>query len=138
VFEAAHSERIPVAAEKVWALWEKPKRWPEWNEQLASAELDGPLAVGTRVELKLKRGGRMVLHVTELEARARLVCEAKLIGCTYGHEQTLTPSGSGTEVSHRIYLTGPLSGAFSVMFGRRKMRSWVEGYTARERELTGR
>ena len=135
MFEAVHSEATSADPEAVWALWADPGRWPEWNEQLHSAELRGPLEPGTEAVIKYKRGGRMVLELVAVEPGRRLAYEARLPLARFGHEHRVEPSGSGSELTHRAYLRGPLSAPFSVLFGRRRMRESVRGFAARVREL---
>ena len=135
MFEASHSERSSAAPAAVWALWADASRWPEWNEQLESAELEGEPAVGAEATVKFKRGGRMRFTVTALEPERLFVDEAKLPGCRFGHEHRVEPAGSGSEITHRLYLTGPTSGLFSRLFGRKRMEQSVVGFVEREREL---
>lgn len=138
VFEASHTARADAPPEAVWALWADPSCWPEWNDQLESGELDGELQVGTEATVKFKRGGKMVFKVTELEPGRLFVDEAKLPGCRFGHEHRVEPSSGGAEITHRLYLKGPTSGAFSRLFGRKRMRESVVGFIERERELAQR
>jgi Polyketide cyclase / dehydrase and lipid transport len=135
VFEASHSERSSAAPAAVWALWADASRWPEWNEQLESGELAGEFAVGGEAIVKFKRGGRMRFTITALEPERLFVAEAKLPGCRFGHEHRVEPSGSGSEISHRLYLTGATSGLFSRLFGRKRMEQSVVSFVEREREL---
>ncbi len=136
VFEALHSGMTSAMPEAVWALWADASRWPEWNQQLESGELHGELAVGTEATVKYKRGGKMVFKVVELEPGRLFVDEAKLPGCRFGHEHRVEPSGEGSEITHRLYLKGLTSGAFSRMFGRKRMRQSVVSFVERETELT--
>jgi uncharacterized protein YndB with AHSA1/START domain len=135
MFEAVHSERSSASPAAVWALWADASRWPEWNEQLESGELDGELAVGNGVTVKFKRGGKMKLTVTAVEPERLFVDEAKLPGCRFGHEHRVEPAGSGSEITHRLYLTGATSGLFSRLFGRKRMEQSVAAFVEREREL---
>lgn len=135
MFEASHTERSSAAPEAVWALWADASRWPEWNDQLESGELDGQLAVGTGVTVKFKRGGRMRLMVTEVEPERLFIDEAKLPGCRFGHEHRVEPADGGCEITHRLYLTGPTSGLFSRLLGRKRMERSVVEFIEREREL---
>ncbi len=136
MFEASHSERSSAAPAAIWALWADASRWPAWNEQLESAELEGELAVGTEATVKFKRGGKMRFTVTELEPERLFVDEAKLPGCRFGHEHRVELAGPGSEITHRVYLTGPTSGLFSRLFGRKRLEQSVVGFIERERELT--
>jgi hypothetical protein len=135
VFEASHSERSSATPAAVWALWSAPTRWPDWNEQLESAELEGDLAVGEAARVKFKRGGRMQFRIVAVEPERLFVDEARLPGARLGHEHRLEPSGGGVEISHRLYVSGPLSGLFALLLGRKRMRESVVRFVEREREL---
>ena len=135
MFEAVHSERSSATPGSVWALWADASRWPEWNEQLESGELDGELAVGTGATVKFKRGGKMRFTIVTVEPERLFVDEAKLPGCRFGHEHRVEPAGDGCEITHRLYLSGPTSGLFSRLFGRKRMEKSVVGFVERERTL---
>ena len=135
MFEAVHSERSSAPPAAVWALWADASRWPEWNEQLESGELEGELAVGTGATVKFKRGGKMKFTVLEVDPERLFVDEAKFPGCRFGHEHRVEPAGSGSEITHRLYLKGATSGLFSRLLGRKRMEKSVEGFVEREREL---
>jgi Polyketide cyclase / dehydrase and lipid transport len=135
VFEAVHSERSSATPAAVWALWSDASRWPDWNEQLESGELDGELAVGTGATVKFKRGGKMKFTVTAVEPERLFVDEARLPGCRFGHEHRVEPAGAGSEITHRLYLEGFTSGLFSRLFSRKRMEKSVVDFIAREREL---
>jgi hypothetical protein len=120
----------------VWALWEDPARWPEWNEQLESGELEGELAVGTRVKVKYRRGGRMEFEVVSLEPEHLYVHEARLPGARLGHEHRLQQLDTSTcEINHRLYVRGLMSGFWALMLGRKRMRESVVKFCEREREI---
>ena len=135
MFEASHSERSSASPAAVWALWSDPARWPDWNDQLESAELEGELAVGQTARVKFRRGGRMQFRIVALEPERVFTDEARLPGARLGHEHRLQPSGGGVEITHRLYVAGPLSGPFSLLLGRKRMRESVVRFIEREREL---
>jgi hypothetical protein len=135
VYEASHTERSSATPAAVWALWADASRWPEWNEQLESGELDGELAVGAGAAVKFKRGGKMRFTVVAVEPERLFLDEAKLPGCRFGHEHRVEPAGGGCEITHRLYLEGATSGLFSRLFGRKRMEKSVVSFIEREREL---
>ena len=137
VFEAAHSERVEAEPAAVWALWADPERWPEWNEQLERAEIDGELRVGSEARVKFRRGGTVRFEVVQLEPERLLIDEAGFPGARLGHEHRLVPGKRSVEVTHRLYVTGPLSGFWALMLGRKRMRESVVRFVEREREMTG-
>lgn len=136
MFEATDSDRVRAAAADVWELWADPQRWPDWNEQVERAELEGELRVGAEARVKFRRGGTVRFEVVALEPERLLASEARFPGARLGHEHRLVPGKSTVEVTHRLYVTGPLSGFWALMMGRKRMRESVAGFTERERQLT--
>jgi len=136
LFEATHTERTSAAPSAIWALWADPARWADWNEQIQHAELDREtLQVGAQARIKFKRGGTVKFEVTAVEPERLFVDEARFPGARVGHEHRLSPAGGGCEITHRLYVEGPLSGVWSRMLGRKRMRESVARFTDREREL---
>jgi len=136
LFEAVHSDRVRAEPADVWALWADPGRWPDWNEQIESAELEGELEVGTVVRVKFRRGGTVKYEVVEVEPERLFVDEARFPGARVGHEHRLKPGTSSVEITHRLYVSGPMSGFWALMLGRKRMRESVVRFVERERELT--
>lgn len=138
MWETSHSERSSAAPADVWALWSDPERWPDWHPQVASAELEGELAAGSAARVKLRRGGRMRLEIVAVEPERLLIDEARLPGARLGHERRLEPLANGVEISHRLYVRGPLARVFALLQGRRRMRQLVVEFCERERRLAER
>ena len=136
MFEATHSDRADADPAAIWALWADPGRWPDWNEQIDHTEVDGPLEVGAEVRIKYRRGGTGRFNVTELEPERLFVDETRFPGARLGHEHRLAPGKSSVEITHRIYLEGPMSAFWSLMMGRKRLRESVVRFIERERELT--
>jgi len=138
VFEASESAKLGAPASAVWPLWAEPSRWPEWNAQVQRAEpAGGELGKGAQVRVKLRRGGTVRHTVIELEPRAALATEVRFPGARVLYEHRVTVMHQGSEVTHRISVSGPLWALWAPMLGRRRMRESVAGYIERERELLG-
>jgi hypothetical protein len=135
LFEAVHSDRCAAPSAEVWALWEDPDRWPEWNRQLERVEHEGELRVGAELRAKMRRGGTVAFRVLELEPERLLRVEARFPGARLGHEQRLGAGRSSVEITHRVYLDGPLAGFWALMMGRGGLRESVAGFVEREREI---
>jgi uncharacterized protein YndB with AHSA1/START domain len=129
LFEATHSERTSTPSTALWAQWANPERWPDWDARVERAEADGELAEGTEVRVKLRKGGTTRQRVTAIETGRRLVTEYGLPGARAGHERIVEQRGTGSEVTHRLYVDGPLSGFWALMLGRGRMRDTVAGFT---------
>ena len=136
MFEAVHSDRIRANAADIWALWANPERWPDWNGQIERAEIEGELRVGTEARVKFRHGGTVKFEVIAFEPERLLTDEARFPGARLGHEHRLERGDSSVEVTHRLYVSGPMSGFWSLMLGRKRMRESVERFIERERELT--
>jgi hypothetical protein len=86
----------------------------------------------------MRRGGTLRFELLELVPEVRLAYEARFPGARLGHEHGLEPAGAGIEITHRVYLSGPLAGFWALMMGRRRMRESVRRFVEREREITER
>jgi hypothetical protein len=102
---------------------------------MESVASEGELAAGDRIRVKLRKGGRMELRVVKVHPERVLVHEARMPGARLGHEHRLEPKGKGSEITHRLYVRGPLSGLFALLLGRKRMEALVTEFTEREREL---
>jgi len=129
LFEAEHSERADATAERIWELWIDPGRWSEWDQRVERAEADAELEPGSEVRVKLRKGGTMKHEVVALDPGHRLVTEYRLPGARAGHERTVYPGSGGVEVTHRLYVEGPLSAFWALMLGRKRMSETVAGFT---------
>jgi hypothetical protein len=135
VFEASHTETTSAAPAALWALWSDPGRWPEWNQTIEHGELEGEFARGETIRVKIRRGGRMQRQIVALDPERLLVEEARFPGARLGHEHRIQPNGDRCEVTHRVYVSGPMSGFWALMLGRKRLRQSVVGFVEREREL---
>ena len=129
MFEAEQSHSTQTPASAIWARWVNPSRWAEWDPRVESAEAEGALEVGTQVRVKITKGGTVRQSVVALEPDHLLVTEYALPGARVGHEHRVQPRGPGSEVSHRLYVAGPLSGLWSLMLGRKKMGEAVAAFS---------
>ena len=51
-----HSVETSASPEAIWQLWTDVPKWPEWNADLARAELVGPFAAGSTIRMTSKTG----------------------------------------------------------------------------------
>lgn len=135
MWETAATSQTSAPPEAVWALWEDPARWPEWNDAIAAASLAGPFAEGTLARVRFRRAPLpMRFTITRLEPRRLFVDEALLPGARLGHEHRLERSGETTAITHRLYLDGAAAAVLSRLMGP-GMRKSVREFGERERAL---
>jgi len=133
VFETQESDSTQTPASAIWARWINPNRWSDWDPRVASATAETDLEVGTQVRVKLRKGGTVRQHVVALEPGRLLVTEYALPGARVGHEHIVEQRGTGAEVTHRLYVAGPMSGLWALMLGRKKMQLAAGAFTDAKR-----
>jgi hypothetical protein len=80
--------------------------WPEWNEEIESAELDRPLALGARARVRFATGLRLRFRVVEYDEGRVFTDESRLPGARMGHRHLLEPVAAGTRLTNTIYIEG--------------------------------
>jgi hypothetical protein len=65
MWAAEHSVETTALPEDVWRVWADVPRWPEWNADLANAELEGDFAVGGTIRMTSADGEVIELRMAE-------------------------------------------------------------------------
>lgn len=95
------------------AVWEKAyadaEAWPQWNAELRSASLDGPLALGARARIVFRTGLRLRFEIVEFEPGRLFTDESRLPGARMGHRHLVEPNANGCRLTNTIYIEGPLA-----------------------------
>ena len=92
------SEReIAAPPEVVWDVLADFDRWPDWNPDVKSLELDGPVAVGSA--FRWKTGPSRITSTLEaVERPSELGWTGKTFGARAVHVWSVEPHGGGTMV----------------------------------------
>ena len=112
---------VPAPLEATWARWSDIESWPRWNPMCTSAEMDGPLAPGTELSLKLvhPRGrGRTFLtqpRIVAVEPPRLLAWEAVGTGLRVATESRLAEDAKGTLLMVTSETTGRMAFSFRLM-----------------------
>lgn len=103
--------RITVGAPpaRIFGIYRQVERWHEWDPDTKSATLDGPFEVGSRGRLTPTKGNAVPMVVTEVQQDKCFTVESKIPLFRMVFEHELKPNGKGTEVTHRVTFSGPLS-----------------------------
>lgn len=138
MWETAAETRTDAPPSAVWALWNDAARWRDWNEQIASAELEGPFEQGATARIRFKRNPRALrFTITRLEDGRAFTDETRLPGARLGHEHRLDRTDGQTCIAHRLYFDGPAERLWALLMGR-QMRAAVRAFGEREREIAER
>lgn len=86
---------IGASVEVVWDLLADIESWPQWNPDIKTATLEGPLANGT--VFRWKAGpGTITSRLRSVERPIRISWEGRTLGIDAEHTWELDNSGSGT------------------------------------------
>jgi hypothetical protein len=130
MWEAKAQCETEAGPEAVWALWENPQRWSEWNDEIASVRADGPLESGSRITIRFKRSLPLRFTVIEWEPGRLFTDEARLPGARLGHEHLVERVGDRTRIQNRLYIDGPAERLYALLVPRS-----VKRFVERERVL---
>lgn len=99
---------INAPIDKVWAIQTDFARWPEWQKDITSITLDGPLAVGTVFRWKAS-GLNITSTIQEFEPRQRIGWTGDSLGMHAVHRWLFEAVGESTRVTTEESLTGWLA-----------------------------
>src|SRR3712207_7011790 len=111
--EQRTSIHVEASPDRVWEVLVDVERWPEWTDSVSWARplSDGPLAVGSQVEVSQPRIPTGTYTVTALQPGRAFTWEQRQPGSTVSahHECTQLPDG-GTRVDLRVVMSGAIGG----------------------------
>jgi len=103
----------PATAGAAWERWTDFARWPEWNPHCIEADLAGPLAPGTTLDLHLRhpRGRDFYTRprLTVVDPEREIAWEARGLGLRAPSRTLLNPEPDGTRVTIEADAQGPLA-----------------------------
>lgn len=114
---------------ELYARWVDHDTWTDWDDSVASARLDGPLAVGSEVRFRPSGGPPLTFTIHQLE-QDRLYTDAMRVpGATMLVAHRAAPTADGTAVSVTVTMDGPLTWLWAPTIGRSASRG-IEGALA--------
>jgi Polyketide cyclase / dehydrase and lipid transport len=107
--------------------------WPDWNAEIRSAALDGPLALGAEARIVFRTGLRLRFRVVEFEDGRLFTDEARLPGARMGHRHLVEPAGEGgSRLTNTIYIRGPMAWLWRRVLGPAAARALPDAQRAVE------
>ncbi len=123
-WQTQSTTEAPVAAAAIWeSAYADPGAWPEWNDEIRSAELDGPLELGARARVRFETGLRLRFRVVEYDEGRVFTDESRLPGAKMGHRHLLETVAAGTTLTNTIYIEGRLAWLWRRVLGPRAARA---------------
>ena len=123
-WETTSTREGAVAPADVWEqAYADAAAWPRWNDELKSAELDGPLRLGATAKIAFNTGLRLRFRVVEFEPGRLFTDEARLLGARMGHRHLVEPADGGSRLTNTIYIEGPLAPLWRRVMGPRAAKA---------------
>jgi hypothetical protein len=123
-WQTLSTREAAVAPAAIWkSAYADPDAWPEWNDEIKSAELDGPLALGARARVRFETGLRLRFRVVEYDEGRVFTDESRLPGARMGHRHLLETVAVGTRLTNTIYIEGRLAWLWRRVLGPRAERA---------------
>ena len=103
-----HKTAVRAAPNVLFRIYEDVANWHTWDPDTKRAFLDGPLQLGSKGKLTPTKGNTVPIRVTEVTRDRSFTVESKIPLLRMVFEHELKPMAGGTEVVHRVTLSGPL------------------------------
>lgn len=107
--QAEHRTITTASAETIFRIYEDVSHRHTWDPDTRSASLDGPLRVGARGKLTPRQGNTVPMRVTFVQPNRAFTVESRIPLLRMVFEHELHPVARGTEIVHRVTLSGLLS-----------------------------
>src|SRR5262249_12183695 len=108
MWEVEHAIAVEALPAEVWQAWRDVGRWPEWNADLASAELRGDFEPGGVIVMVLADQTVVELRIAEAEEDRVFVDEAEVGDTTIATTHRVERQEDGaSRVTYRLQATGP-------------------------------
>ncbi len=110
MIELASATRASTAApSEYFARWVDHDSWPEWSPDTEWARVEGPIRAGARGVLKPVGGPKTKFTISECETDRVYTDVSTLPGVALTFRHTVEPDASGSILTARVWLTGPLA-----------------------------
>ena len=110
-----------------FARWADMGTWPEWDDAVAWARLDGPFAVGSTGTLKPRGGPKVSFVIEVLEPGSEFTDVSSMPGASLRIRHLTSRSGEVTRIDVEVSIEGPLTWLWRRLIGRGIARSTPEG-----------
>jgi uncharacterized protein YndB with AHSA1/START domain len=112
-----HGRETAAEAEAVWRIWTDVPAWPEWNADLERAELSGPFAAGSTIQMIPHDQDQIELRIAEAVEPERFVDEAEFGGVIVRTTHRIEQWRDRNRVVYAMEITGPEADTLGTQVG---------------------
>ena len=117
MWKAEFTKSAQAAPEALWERWTEVANWPEQDESLQSASINGPFTVGSIITLKPKGSPTVKVQLIQVTKLKSFSSTGQLPLAKLQFDHKAKSDGAKIEFTQSVTLTGPLSGLFSKLMG---------------------
>ncbi len=97
--------------------WSNVEKWPEYDDSLEWAKLEGPFEVGSKISMQPKGLMKATAKLVEVNPQTSFTSESKIPFGVLRFAHSLHMLGDGkTEFVHTVTVTGPFTSLFRKLF----------------------
>lgn len=122
MWSTEHAVTTTARRQAVWALLSDTAAWPEWNPEIASISLDGPLATGAQARLKRRKGPKVKVRFEDVRPNERYTAVSRLPGARLRLDHEVADHSDGARICLRASISGPLARLWERLLGRQLRR----------------
>jgi hypothetical protein len=106
MYVVEHTLETTAPTSRVWACCQDVESWPQWQNDLLWAQLDGPMSPGCSGRVKAKGRRTHSFRILDIKAGVELVWEVQGFLMKARIIQVLAPCDMGTRLTHRVEVSG--------------------------------
>jgi len=109
MWHTEHTVQTTTEPGAIWSRWLDVAAWPEWDEGLESARINGPLAVGSLCTLHFRKWGLQTLQIVEVKEGRGFTCVQHRFLADFRIHHRCEPSEMGSRITQRVEAEGLLA-----------------------------
>jgi hypothetical protein len=107
----------------VWAVWTSPNTWA--GGVISAAKIDGEFAIGAKLTVRVKGYTPLTSEITRIEPPTLWTGVAKNPGLTMTIDHVIEPAATGTVITERATMSGPLAAIAARLLGSRLAKTFA-------------
>jgi hypothetical protein len=105
-----HSASSAADPSAIWRRYLDVEHWRDWSRYgVEWSRIDGPFEVGTKGKSNPPGALALSFRLVAVEPNSMFASEARLPGARLRFEHVIEPAESGSRITHRVELDGPLA-----------------------------